>query len=354
MKKLLVIFAVAALMTTGVNAGNPDRAGQAGATQLLINGWARNTGFNGINIGSCYGIESVINNPAGLATTRRTELVFSHTRWLTDAGIGINNFGFSQALKKAGVIGIYVSAFDLGEFIRTTEDHPEGDLGTFSPTYMNLGFSYAKKFTDHIYVGMTMKAVHESIYDVAANGLAFDAGVQYRTNLGSKDSLHADKLKIGISLRNIGTTMKYGGDGLSFRTNRDEDFTSLAARPSAEFEMPSVLNMGISYDFYPGDDHRLTALGAFISNTFSHDQLGVGFEYSFKDILMVRYSFLYEEDILSKEDRMTAFTGHAMGASVEIPFKSSKNTKSKFGLDYSYRSSNPFSGVHCIGARIDL
>ena len=43
-----------------------------------------------------------------------------------------------------------------------------------------------------------------------------------------------------------------------------------------------------------------------------------------------------------------------LGATVEIPFKSTKGTKSKFGLDYSYRSTNPFNGVHCFGARIDL
>jgi hypothetical protein len=171
--------------------------------------------------------------------------------------------------------------------------------------------------------------------------------------LGKADSLHSDRLKIGINLRNVGPTMQFGGDGLTFRTNRDEDFTSLASRPSAEFEIPSVLSMGLSYDFYLGDDHRLTALGGFISNTFSHDQTGVGLEYGFKKFLMVRYSFLYEKDILT-DDRMTAFTGHAAGVTVEIPFKSGKDTKSTFGLDYSYRSTNPFNGVHSIGARIDL
>lgn len=334
-------------------AGNPERAGQAGATQLLVNSWARNSGYNGINIGSCYGIESVITNPAGLAVTKKTELVFSHTRYLVGTDININTFGFSQSLKRSGVIGIYVTAFDLGTFIKTTEDSPEGDLGTFSPTYMNLGFSYAKKFTDHIYVGTTLKLVHESIFDVGANGAAFDAGVQYRTNLG-KDDTHQDRLKIGISLRNIGTTMKFGGDGLTFRTNREENFTNLASAVSSSFEMPSVLNMGFSYDFYMGENNRITALGGFISNAFSNDQIGVGVEYAFKKYLMLRYGFLYEKDILDEEKRLTAWTGHAAGVTVEIPFKSGANSVSTFGLDYSYRSTNPFSGTHCLGVRINL
>ena len=351
MKKFLIsgLFVLATVST--VFAGNPERAGQAGATQLLVNSWGRSSGFNGINIGSTYGIESVINNPAGLAHTRRTELVFGHTRYLVGTDININSFGIAQALKSAGVIGLYFTSFDMGDFYRTTEDNPEG-IGTFSPSIMNLGITYGKKFTDHISVGATIKVVHESIFDVGANGVAFDAGVQYRTNLG-KDSLHVDKLKIGIALRNIGSTMRYGGDGLTFRGNRDPDFTSLSSRPTAEFEMPSVLAMGLSYDFYLSEAHRVTPLAAFISNSFTQDQIGVGIEYGFKQYLQLRYSFLYEKDI-TNENRATAWTGHALGATVEIPFKTGKDRFSSFGLDYSYRSTNPFQGTHVIGARIDL
>jgi len=333
-------------------AGNPERAGQAGATQLLVNSWARSSGFNGINISNTSGIESVITNPAGIGTTKRTELVFAHTRYLVGSDINMNSFGLSQSLKKAGVIGLYVTSFDFGELVRTTEDNPDGDLGTFSPSFMNLGLSYAKKFTDHIYVGTTVKLVSEAIYDVNATGVAFDAGVQYRTNLGN-DSLHTDKLKLGIALRNIGSTMKYDGDGLSFRSTINPGYTSLAERPAEEFEMPSALLMGVSYDFYFGE-HRLTTLGSFISNAFSYDNIGVGFEYGFKQYLSLRYSFLYEKNLLDDELRRTVYTGHGVGASVEIPFKSGKDKVSTFGLDYSYRTTNPFSGTHVLGARINL
>lgn len=352
MKKIVIIGLVLLAAVGQTFAGNPERAGQAGATQLLVNTWGRSSGFNGINIGSTSGIESVITNPAGLALTRRTELVFAHSRYLVGSDISVNSFGISQALKRAGVIGLYLTSFDLGTFVRTTEDNPEGELGVFRPTFMNLGLTYGKKFTDHISVGATIKIVHESINNAGANGVAFDAGVQYRTNLG-KDSLHNDKLKIGIALRNIGSTMRYGGDGLSFRANRDPNFTSISSRPTAQFEMPSVLAMGISYDFYLGEDHRLTALGAFVSNSFTRDNLGIGFEYGFKKYLMLRYSFLYEKNIMN-ENRTTAWTGHGLGATVEIPFKVGKDRFSSFGLDYSYRSTNPFQGSHVLGVRIDL
>lgn len=353
MKKILILGLALCAAVGQAFAGNDQRAGQAGATQLLVNTWGRSSGYNGINIGSASGIESIITNPAGLAMTRRTELVFAHSRYLVGSDISVNSFGISQALKRAGVIGMYVTAFDLGTFIRTTEANPEGELGTFRPTFMNLGLTYGKKFTDHISVGATIKLVTESINNASASGIAFDAGVQYRTNLG-KDSLHNDKLKIGITLRNVGSTMRYGGDGLSFRANRDPNFTSLSSRPTAKFEMPSVLAMGISYDFWMGESHRITPLAAFISNSFTRDNIGVGLEYGFKKYFAIRYSFLYERDIFSAINRRTAWTGHAIGGSFEIPFKVGKDRTSSFGLDYSYRSTQPFNGTHVMGVRIDL
>ncbi|MCS7074271.1 MAG: PorV/PorQ family protein, partial [Bacteroidia bacterium] len=203
MKQCILILAIL-LMSGVVLAGNPERQGQAGATQLLINPYARSSGLNGINISNSYGIESIINNPAGLAHTKRTEVVFAHTRWLVGSDININTFGLSQGFKRGGVLGVAVMAMDLGEFERTTVDQPDGTLGTFKPTFMNIGLSYARTFVeDRIYVGVTAKLIHESIPDVAANGMAFDAGVQYKDKQG--------KFKMGVCLRNIGPEMRYNG-----------------------------------------------------------------------------------------------------------------------------------------------
>ena len=247
-------------------------------------------------------------------------------------------------------------AFDMGEFDRTTVDNPDGQLGTFSPSFMNLGIGYGKKFTENIYVGATVKVVNEAIFNVSAVGVAFDAGVQYRTSLGKSDadSLHNDRLKLGVSLSNIGTPMRFGGDGLNQRVNIQDNFTSAVSRKGAQYEMPSVLSLGASYDFYPGENHRVTALGAFISNTFSYDQFGAGMEYKYSKYFAVRYSFLYENGIFDDLERRNVMTGHAVGLTVEIPMKTGKDYISNFGVDYSYRTTNPFNGVHSLGIRIDL
>ena len=85
--------------------GNPQRAGQAGASELLINPWARSSGLAGSNVASIRGLEGIYSNVAGLAFTQKTELIFSQTSWLqygskmfsaNDAVSSISSFGFSD------------------------------------------------------------------------------------------------------------------------------------------------------------------------------------------------------------------------------------------------------------------
>ncbi len=72
------ILTLVALSTTSF-AGNKDRAGQAGAGQLLINPWARSAGWAGANSASVTGLEATYTNIAGLAFTPKTELLFANT-----------------------------------------------------------------------------------------------------------------------------------------------------------------------------------------------------------------------------------------------------------------------------------
>ncbi|MFN0204207.1 MAG: hypothetical protein ACKVTZ_22005, partial [Bacteroidia bacterium] len=237
---------------------------------------------------------------------------------------------------------------------------PDGTLGSFKPSYTNIGLSYAKQFTDHISVGATVRIISEANDQIAAQGFAFDAGVQYRTGLNETDG-HPERIKFGVSLRNVGPSMKYGGDGLLNRVylQTNNPYTSGVLLPSEKFELPSVLSLGGSYDWYIGNDHTFTVLGGFISNSFYYNQTGVGAEYKFKEYLMLRGGFLYEKGIFSSQ-RYNSFTGGAFGVTVQIPFKTGKTDDagnpiySTFALDGSYRTSSPLPGTSCIGVRVNL
>ena len=252
-------------------AGNPQRAGQAGASELLINPWARTSGWAGSNVAGVRGLEGIYSNVAGLAFTEKTELIFSQTSWLQygnkmfsaeDAVSSISSFGFSQRIGESGALAFSVMSMDFGSIEITTVDLPDGGLGTYSPKFMNMSLSYAKIFSNSIYGGVSVKMISEQISNVGASGVALDAGIQYVT--GSTDNM-----KFGISLKNVGPRMSFTGDGLSFRgiVGDDDDYKMTVEQRSSELELPALLNIGMAYDIN-FQRHRITGAGTFTSNSF--------------------------------------------------------------------------------------
>ena len=343
------LLGLAICLSNAVLAGNADRAGEAGASQLLINPWSRSSGWAGANASSCRGLEAQYLNVAGTAFTRKTEVLFSNSFWL--AGTQIHSFGFSQGVGETGAIGFSIMSMDFGDIPITTNDAPEGKIGSYSPQFINLGVSYAKGFSDNIFGGFNLKIVSESISNIKSRGVALDAGIQYVTGA-------TDNIKFGISLKNIGPKMQYTGDGLSFRGTAPGAGPAITVEQrSAAFELPSLLNIGGAYDFYLANDtagvklHRLTVAGNFTSNSFNNDIFTLGMEYGFKSMFFARAGYNFEKGALETATRVNAFSGPCAGFSVEVPFGKSKST---FAIDYSYRNAYSFKGVNSIGIRINL
>lgn len=358
-KQVAMLGALA--LSLGAQAGNPDRIGQAGATELLINSFARSSGWGAVHTAGIRGLEATQLNIAGIAFTPRTEVIFARTNWLVPSDVHISTFGLSQKLKDESAISLSINNMSFGEIQRTTTQNPEGGIGTFSPQFINIGLGYAKRFSNTISGGIQLKVVNEAIEDVRASGFAIDAGVQYVTSYKSK-SIKKDDIKFGISVRNVGPDMKYNGDGLSIkaRINGNNTYDNTVENRVAAFNLPSQVNIGASYDLRLDKDsnsyfHRLTVAGNFVSNSFSRNNLIVGLEYAFKEFIMLRSGFVYEKNIFSElsiDGRQTALTGFCGGATVEVPL--SKTNKNSFSFDYSYRSTNPFRGIHTFGVRLNL
>lgn len=389
-KSLIICTLVALLsaMASPAFAGNRDRSGQAGASHLLIDPWARTSGMAGAGVAEVRGLESVFSNVAGLTSVRKTELAFNRTQYLVGSGCGINinSIGIAQHLGKQkdfGVIALSFFSQNFGEVMITTTDQPEGGLGHFSPTLTYIGLHYAKSFNNFIKGGVSIKIINERISDSKATGFAIDAGVQYVTG-------KFENFKIGVTLKNIGLPMRYSGDGLSVRARiTSQDYEQTLEMRSAEFEMPSLLSIGISYDllFFGGEyadyskedlaaegltrddaEHRLTFAGAFTANSYTRDVFSIGLEYGFRNIFMIRAGYGFEnigKGAVSSENETAAillnsdsfFSGPAVGASILIPFTKERKNHTigpRMYLDYAYRFTNHWRGNHYIGIKIAL
>ena len=346
MNKYTLLF-VAILLATIAQAGNPDRQGEAGAAQLLIYPWARGAGLYAMNTASVKGIESAHLNPAGLSRINSTEIGVSNTNYFQGTGISINALGLAQKVGKNGAIGLSLMSVGLGEIPVTTENNPEGTGATFSPSIINIGATYSHRFENKVSVGVTFRGVSESLANVSAFAVAIDAGVQYVT--GARENF-----KIGIALRNVGSKMQQTGEGLlTKRPNQTGTYTYNLPfnKNSQSFELPSMLNIGLSYDIYFGKKTSLKVLGNFTSNSFSRDNLGAGLEFSLNEMFQLRGAYRYvigsQNDVVSSVQ-----TGIAGGVSIAVPLK--KDSKSSFAIDYSYQQTRIWGGNHSVGLRIGI
>ena len=213
------IFIALSLLFIGLEgfAGNEDRAGEAGASELLINPWTRSSGWGGANTASARGIEAMNLNIAGLSFTKKTEILASNTRWLGGTDINIFSVGLAQKLGETGVLGLTFTALDFGEFEITTVDQPDGGFGTFDPNFLNVGIAYSKRFSNSISGGVVVRLVTENTADLNATGVAIDAGVNYTTG-------ENDAFKFGITLRNLGPPLKYDGGSVSMKPLGNNSF----------------------------------------------------------------------------------------------------------------------------------
>ena len=338
-------------------AGNPDRSGGAGGTQLLLNPYARSAGMMGANSASVRGAEAMHFNVGGLAYAENVEIMASRVIYLQGTDIYLNNLSLSLPLGESGnVLGISFSAMQFGDIPIVTESQPDGTLGTYSPQVLNIGAAYSKKFSNSITGGILLRVISEGITNVSATGVGIDAGVQYQTALNPKNKIKKEDFRFGIGVRNIGPNMKYGGTGLSFRSINSTTGADRRALMSSEtFDLPALVNIGVSYDMRldKNDDtyyHRLTPSGNFNYNAFSSNVVNLGVEYSFKETFMVRGGYGWQENI-NNSDYRTQYYGFAGGCTLQLPITSTGTT---LAIDYAYAPTRVFNGVHNITLRMTL
>lgn len=352
MKKLfksIVIVSLTILVLGFSNtafAGNKDRSGQAGATELLINPWASTAGWGNAGMSSVHGVEAMWSNVAGITATNSLDLNFSYVNWLNGSEVNSFSFGFLARVSESVVAGLYVMSFSPGEIERTTTFNPDMTLGTFKPSLMNINVAVAKSFSNSIHAGFVLKIISESIADMTGTGVALDAGIQYVT--GITDNIH-----FGITLKNIGPTVTFSGDGLVFKSQPDSFLGSdlTVIHRADQFELPTQLSIAAAYDFNFTNGCRLTAAGNFTSNSFSKDQVALGLEASYKDYLIIRGGYLLESGIwgdIETEQCTNVNNGLSLGASVQAPL----SDKMRVSVDYSYQDTHHWNGTHTIGARI--
>jgi len=277
---ILIIAAFALFVTASVYAGNENRSGTAGATQLLIPVGARGSAMGGAVTANSFGVDALYWNPAGLAWLEGTEAMGTYLPYIAD--INVTYAAFGKNIEDFGAIALSVKAVSIGDIEETTTLNPEGTGSIYNPTLVVIGATYARAMTTQVNFGFTVHYIRDDIFEVSASGLAFDFGFTYEPRWKG--------LTLGLVIKNYGPNLEYRGSGFEQPTAPG---TAPVASENAKSELPTSINMGVAYNFVNQGLNQATLSGNFISNNLTNDYWQGGMEYSYNERYALRAGYNY-------------------------------------------------------------
>ena len=279
-------MATAVLMLSSMALGQGSRMGTASSTQLQVVQGARYLSGGGA-AANAVGMDAVYWNPAGLALSENgVDAIFSNRQYIADID---NNF-FGVSVDFIGMkMGVSVRTFNIGDINETTVFQPDGTGQVFTPNFSILGATASKRLSDNTSVGINANYIRESFGRVAASGMAFDLGVQYKSLAGMEG------LDAGFVLRNFGQPVKYDGEGLGVAASavdgdRPVEYYKVDA---AAYDLPFAFDMGLSYNI-AGANLGFT----YTSNYYTTDEIKFKASY---DVGLVAVAVGFQQSSVAKD-----------------------------------------------------
>ena len=329
---IVCILIVFLLTASDIFAGGGRRNSTAGATELLIPVGARGIALGGSTIANSYGLEALYWNPANIARLGdySTNVLISHMDHIAD--IGVEYGAISTDIESFGSLAFSIKSLSIGDIPITTVQNPDGTGGVFSPTFLTIGLTYARMLSDNIAVGLTANLVSEEIDRVSATGFSFNVGVSY--------SNFADitGLSIAFVMKNIGPQMQFDGPGLLIQAEtpdltRSEQLYKIDAAP---FELPSILELGLSYQYNINEHNAFQVSGLFANNNFYGDELKGGLEYGYDNTFFLRVGYFAASGMDTDFATTSDFNTYGFNAGFGLNYDIGGGIELR--LDYAYRA----------------
>ncbi|UCC44392.1 MAG: PorV/PorQ family protein [Candidatus Zixiibacteriota bacterium] len=239
---LVVGVVLTVCLAAPVTAVNSD-AGTTAFSFLKINAGARAVGMGGAFTGLADDENSLYYNPAGIASMERRSFILGYHNYFV--GLQSGMVGLITIIDRQHYVGAYINYLNYGTFVQT--DNLGNEQGEFGGGDVLFGFTYARRYTDRVLVGITGKLIYEKIQDYSASGLAVDIGLKYRSD--------RDRWTAGLMIQNLGTQLS------AFTDRAEKDGLPTAIRAGG-----SVLPRGLPIQFtgdvvIPADNDVYFALG---------------------------------------------------------------------------------------------
>ena len=335
-----IIASIVIIVVSSFVLGQNSRMGSASSTQLLVVPSAKHLSGGGA-AATATGMDATFWNPAGLAMSENSvDAIFSNRQYFAD----IDNSFFGIATDIGDYkMGVNVRTFNIGDINETTVFYPDGNGQVFTPNFSILGATLSRKLSDNTSVGLNANIIREGFGRVAATGVAYDLGVQYKGLLGREG------LDVGFVLKNFGSPMKYDGEGLGVMASpvdgdRPIEYYKVDA---ASFDLPFVFDMGMSYNI-AGADIGVT----YTSNYYSTDELKLSVGYVLEGLGSVGFGMQSSGKSQEIEDADDWYTNPADGVSFGASIDMSRFIGMNMSVDYSMLPMGDFGTNSVVALRV--
>ena len=191
-------------------------------------------------------VSSAYWNPAGLAYINSKQTMFMYQPWI----VGINNVYAGVAINyPLWYTSLNDELYDYGDEAVTTVSNPEG-TGEFYSASEFAGVSY-RRIVNWFSFGASAKYISSNIWHMSATAIAFDLGVLVTTDFFSPTGKRNQGMKIGMSISNYGTRLRYDGMDLLVpidpNPNEYGNFDDVEGLyNTSEWELPLIFRLGFS------------------------------------------------------------------------------------------------------------
>ena len=330
-------------------AQKPYRVGTTAANFLEIGYGAAGNAMGDAYVSLVNDVSGLYWNPAGLAALQYNEVQVFYQPWIAD--IATNFLGVGIRLPRGyGILGLGLINVSYGDIEVTNLEAQEGTGELYNASEYALSLAYARNLTNWFSFGASAKFVYSKIWYLSAKAFALDLGVIVRTKFFSVTGKREDGLRIGMSISNYGTRMKYEGINLltavDILPEQNGNYENVPADfHLQEWELPLIFRLGVALTAFKLEQQRLLlAVDALHTNNNSESiNSGVQYELNVSQTGSLFLRAGYKALFMDKSQY-----GLSLGAGLKIRFVKNKPVF----IEYAFRDVGLLGKTHAYSVRI--
>lgn len=281
----LIILVILSLLFSDLFAQKPMRAGTSTANYLEIGFGAAGNALGDAYASSVNDASAIYWNPAGLAEMQYSEVMVVTQPWIADISSNLTAVGL--VIPRIGTLGLGLILVNYGSMEVTTLAMQDGTGEMFTPTDLAFSLSYARKIVNWFAFGTSAKFISSRIWHTTARALAFDLGIIINTHFLSPTAKQENGLKIGMSISNYGTPLKYEGIDLINPIDISPDEAGNYRDVPGQFrlqswELPLIFRIGAVVTPMVTERHVIAVMVDALHPNNNTESLNLGGQYTFR------------------------------------------------------------------------